>query len=79
MFVNMGIKKIEKMKVYVPSEVLSTSFFIKISEDEDRRMMKIPLKILQNLGYEFHIYQKHEMEICEFLNFEILELSHIAT
>ena len=26
-------------------------------------MMKIPLNILQNIGYEFHIYQKHEMDI----------------
>ena len=39
--------------------------FLKSGEVEDghREMIKIPVKNLQNIGYEFHIYQKHEMEI----------------
>ena len=32
-------------------------------ENMHREMMKIPLKNLQNLRYEFHIYQEHEKEI----------------
>ena len=35
----------------------------KLYEDEDREMINVPYLFLQKFGYEFHIYQKHEMEI----------------
>ena len=35
--------------------------------------MKIPIKNRQYLGYEFHIYQKHEMEMLELLYFQVRE------
>ena len=37
--------------------------FIKCCEDGHWKMMKVPVKHIQNLGYEFHIYQTHEMAI----------------
>ena len=36
-------------------------------------MMKIPVTNIQNLGHEFNIYQKHEMEIWQVLYFQVRE------
>ena len=36
-------------------------------------MMNIPANNLQNLGYEFHIYQKHEIGIWLLLYFQVRE------
>ena len=53
--------------------------------DEDRKMMKNGLIFREKLGYEFHIYQKHEMVIWYFFYFQVrdplgfLELIHIST
>ena len=42
-----------------------------ISGDEDRKMIHFPLiKSTKKLGYEFHIYQKHEMGISNFSIFK---------
>ena len=37
--------------------------FINICEDADRTIVQNSQINLHNLGYEFHIYQKHEMII----------------